>query len=104
MKEFFTGKGYQVTTSSNEDDALQKCGATAPKYFFCEFREVPDLLDAEMVYQKMKHGPNVGKVRFYIYCRQDLLSRAELAFPSHMIVSYVESKDLLEKIEKVLAN
>ena len=102
IKEFFIGKGYQITTASDEDDAIQKCEMLAPKYFFCEFREVPDVLDAEMVYQKMKHGPIVGKIRFYIYCRQDLLSRAELAFPSHIILSYIESKDLVEKIERVL--
>ncbi len=103
IKELFVEKGYQVTTASGEDDAIQKCATLAPKYFFCEFREVPDLLDAEMVYQKMKHGVTLGKLHFFIYCRQDLLPRAELVFPSHLIVSYNESKDLLEKIGKILA-
>ena len=100
---YFMEKGYQVTTALNEQDAIQKCEMLVPKFFFCEFWEDPVVLDSAMVYQKVKYGSAVGRIRFYIYCQQNLLFQAQQIFQPHLIVSYHHSWDLLEKIKNDIA-
>lgn len=102
IRDWFVGKGYKVTLPSNEYEAIEKCEMLAPKFFLCQFWDDSYAMDAALVYKKVRYGSVADKVRFYIYCPQNMFTEAKKSLPLSIIVPYTDSRDFLEKINKIL--
>ena len=102
MKKFLEQKGFLVEIAWDEADIMRKADLLRPDRIFVQFWEDMSTLNTPRILEKLKKKEDLKSVPVVAFCGANVLRDAMMCMPQVKVISFNESRDLLEKIEGLL--
>ncbi len=103
IKTLLSSLKCEVLTALNEEDALTMARNLRPAFILCQYWEENSVLDAKKLSGKLMEHTALVHVPLYVYCKEALSIEAMKTFKGDRLITYMESSDLLKKLESLIA-
>lgn len=94
--------GVQVVLGVSEEDAVKTAAKEQPDFFFCQFYEDTDKLDAQSIHLKLKKNEKTAAIPFIPFCAEAISLDAMKTVGVKDIIAFRTGNDLVQSISDFL--
>jgi len=100
VKGYLESLGFSVDCLFNEEDAIKQVKRRVPQYVISQYWEEPEKFDAKKIYLQLQENDKTKQTPFFAFCAGNVGMEAVKSIPSDHVITYTESKDLIDSLDK----
>lgn len=104
VSEYLQSKGHTVIRGHDEEDTLKEARKKGISVVLAQYWEESDKFNADKIYTSLKADHRTEKIECFVFCSESVGIEAMKSIPRQRIITFLESSDLIQKIETAVLN